>query len=446
MTRNDALTAEPPKRKDLLTNTRVRAWHEARALKSRLSADVDLRKLGLLLERIKLDPESVVLLATKDPDHLQDALIRYATNLKRAGCVDEYVTKTLSGLKSYLRFRRVRFDGYPTLSPIRGSTLSNERVPTPEELGHVLDVLSVRGRTIALFVAHTGVRFQVLGDYTGERGLTIGDLPDLELEPELRFKETPFVVRVPADLSKTRVSYVTFGSSQLASVFLSYLAGRSMQGEKLDKRSPVIAPTPAANLRGATRTSRVAVSKRRRFIVTGALVRELAGSLHGSAPKGVRWRPYVLRAYCSTRLLMAEGAGKITRDLREAILGHYGGVSARYNVGKTWGEDLLKEARAAYSRCEPFLSTIPTRSAEDTQASIAKVMLLGLGYTEKGLADKDLLDPQVFQELVREKMVKAQPIQKQKLVEAEALPQYLEEGWTVVTAVNGHQVVLNPPG
>ena len=436
-------------RRDLLANARVRTWHEARSLKSRLSADVDLRKLGLLLERIGHDPESIVLAATKDSDHLQETLIQYAAALKRSGRVDDYVAKTLSGLKSYLRFRRVHFDGFPVLSPIRGSTLTNERVPTPEELGRVLNRLSLRGRTSALFVAHAGVRFQVLGDYTGEHGLTLGDLPDLELGPEPRFKDLPFVVRVPAELSKTRVSYITFGTGQLASDFLSYLADRRTRGEELGASSPVIAPTSVERLRGATLQSRSVVSQGRRFIVTGALVRELARALQATTPKGVRWRPYVLRCYCSTRLMMAEGAGKITRDLREAILGHDTGVSGRYNVGKTWGPDLLKEARMAYKRAEPYLLTSAKVEEGNENATRVIRLLLEARGVSKEVLDKHDLGSMSDEEIVALiKTVGASPgteKKTQRAVPVEDVPKLLEEGWEYIAPLNGSMAVVKAP-
>ncbi|EQD74038.1 integrase/recombinase, partial [mine drainage metagenome] len=115
-----------------------------------------------------------------------------------------------------------------------------------------------------------------------------------------------------------------------------------------------------------------------RFLTTKGLVFEIRAALSSATPKGVSWRPYVLRSYCSTRLLLAEGQGKIGRDLREAILGHDGGVSARYNVGKVWGEELLREAREAYKRCEPFLSTVKstvTPSEPDLKRAILAVLL-----------------------------------------------------------------------
>ncbi|HEV2231320.1 MAG TPA: hypothetical protein VGS18_03975, partial [Thermoplasmata archaeon] len=309
--------------KTLLSNPLVRSWWEARSLRSRLSADQYLRQLGLLLERTGLSPAEVIAIAKKEPDRLRDILVRDAAKLKRDGKLDSYVSKFFEGLRSFFRFQRVAFDGFPSLSPIKGASLSNERIPTPDELGRVLDRLSLRGRVLALFMAHSGVRPGVLGSYQGESGLRLVDLPDLRLEKgRPSIPEVPFAIRVPASLSKTRVSYVTFGTSQLATALLSYLDKRVQGGEKLLPDSPVVASSP---MRGVALLSRARAEFSKGFLTSKVVTEEISSVLRASVPEGVRWRPYVLRAYCSTRLLMAEGSGRITRDLREEILGHDGG-------------------------------------------------------------------------------------------------------------------------
>ena len=158
-------------------------------------------------------------------------------------------------------------------------------------------------------------------------------------------------------------------------------------------------------------------------------------------------RTYIFRSYASTQLWVASNHGKITRDAVEAIMGHDLGVAGRYNLGKKLHPALIEELREAYDRCQPYLTTLPIQDEAASQAKIAKVMLLGLGYTEKELesVDFDSLDMETFKELVKKKVPPPAPQSKQRLVEAEELPKYLENGWTVVTAVNGHQVVLNPP-
>jgi len=430
----------------LLSDPKVRSWWEARSLRSRLSADQYLRQFGFLLERLELDPTRVVSLARSDPDRLRDLLVRDAAKLKRAGRLDSYISKFHEGLRSYFRFHRVPFEGFPSLSPIKGASLVRERVPTPEELNRVLDRLSLRSRVCALFMAHSGLRPGVLGSYQAEGGLTLADLPDLKLGKRPAFAEEPFVVRVPAHLSKTRSSYTTFGSSQLASALRAYLAERGEAGEYLTPASPVI----------AVRSTRGVASRRRSdprfasgFVVTKAVVGEIHEALKSSAPEGVRWRPYVLRAYCSSRLLMAEGAGKITRDLREAILGHDLGNSGRYTLGKTWGDDMLRDARAAYKRAESYLST--AGKGEDSQEAVTRALRLLLtarGVPASKLEGLDLVGKSDEEIVALIKTVGAAIGPEkgtEKAVAVDDVPKLLEAGWEFVAPLNGSMAVLRAP-
>jgi hypothetical protein len=177
--------------------------------------------------------------------------------------------------------------------------------------------------------------------------------------------------------------YTTFGSQELASALLGYLDERSTGGERLGPDSPLVTVDSFAathEFQGKKGAGR--------FLTTKGLIFEIRVALSGAKPDRVSWRPYVLRSYCSTRLLLAEGQGKIGRDLREAILGHDGGVSARYNVGKVWGEELLKEAREAYKRCEPFLSTQKvTRQPDEVEL---KKAILGVFLPEDEVAKMDV--------------------------------------------------------
>jgi len=145
---------------------------------------------------------------------------------------------------------------------------------------------------------------------------------------------------------------------------------------------------------------------------------------------------------------LAERQGKVTRSVREYFLGHnLKSVELRYNLGKKLSPESLEELRAVYARCEPFLSTTPTGGEGQAQSKIAKVMLMGLGYTEKELStvDFDSLDMTTFQELVTKKVPSGGSRAQQRLADTDELPGLLKEGWRVVTAVNGHQVVLEPP-
>jgi hypothetical protein len=429
-----------------LANPKVEKWYDERALKSRLSADNDARKLRLTLERLGIGPAEVLDLAKKDPDELRARLVRYAADLKRKGRLAVYVAKTFSGLKSFLEYWHVEFTGYPKLDLIRGASIESERVPTPEELGGVLAGLSLRSRAVALLIAHAGLRPQTLGTYQAEAGLTLGDLPELVVTPEPRFEQIPFVVRVPANLSKTRKAYTTFGTRQAAHVLLAYLRERIQKGERLAKSSPMVARN---DLRGVAKMLVDTARNRGEFVTTTNLITEVAKALHASAPKGVRWRPYVLRAYCSTRLLIAEGSGLISRDLREAILGHDTGVAGRYHVGKRWGEELLVEARKEYARASSFLET-SVGEGRDATAEFKRALLAVAGVPENeqakylGTSNEELLG------VLRDKLLKGNPeaerpsAQQRPFALADAELR-LAEGWTFVANFGADRVLLSAP-
>lgn len=440
-------------REELLSNPRVRSWYEARCLKSKLSADTDLRKVALALQRLGLDPDSVVAMATENPDELRDRLVRYASELKREQLTDAYISKTFSGLRNYLKFRRAKYDDFPSLEPIKGSTLARERVPSPEELGRILDRLSLRSRVAALFMAHTGVRPQVLGSYEGERGLTLSDLPELELRPTPRFRDVPFVVRVPAQLSKTRASYVTFGTGQLAQTFLAYLDERAEAGEKLGPASPVVSRTSGPALRGVAKTSAESAG---RFMVTAGVMKEIRRAIHAAAPEGVTWRPYVLRSYCSTRLLL----GPMSRDLRESMLGHDTGIAGRYTVGKRWGPELLAEARVEYANSAHLLETTAA-----TKGDTKQVLLASLISAVERATGKDAPGP-VTQEslkaILRDALGAGSPLEpvavqaasippprracEERAVDAELVGRYLDLGWVFRSPLNSHLAVVRWDG
>lgn len=431
------LTASDPK---------VRDWYNEKALRSRLAADTYVRTLGFVSDRLGLSPEAIVTKAMKEPDDLRARFAALASGLKKEGWLDNSIAKGFQMSKAYLKYRHAPTDVFPPLTSTKGESLGNERVPTQEELGLVLDKLSLRGRVTALFMAHSGVRPQVLGSYQAEGGLRLRDLPDLKLQGgKAIFAEAPFVVRVPAALSKTRTAYTTFGTPQLATALLAYLDERRDAGEKLGADSPVISSRPT---RGAARVLKENAAFSTGFLTTSVLMREIHGALTSSLPEGVTWRPYVLRAYCSTRLLTAEGEGKITRDLREAIMGHDLGVAGRYNLGKPWGADLLKEARAAYKRCEPYLSTNIVQ--KDSQGGIRalKLFLLARGVPAdriEGFDFDNATDAEIV-DLVKKLGASAAPARRmEKAVPVEDVPKMLEAGWEFVSTLNGSMAVLRSP-
>jgi len=73
---------------------------------------------------------------------------------------------------------------------------------------------------------------------------------------------------------------------------------------------------------------------------------------------GFDWRPYVLRCYFDTQLMLAESKGLVLRDYRGFWMGHKGDIENRYTTNKQrLPESVIEDMRAAYARSEEFLQT-----------------------------------------------------------------------------------------
>jgi hypothetical protein len=380
---------------------------------------------------------------------LQDLVQDHLRKMQDEGKTSRYALNSWWGVRSFLAHNNAAPSWVPKLKPLaEDDDDGSETVPTVEQLRTILNVLSSRGRAVALLLASSGIRIGVLANQFGPAdGLRLKHLPELALDPEPHFEKAPFVVRVPSHLAKgSTVSrprgYVTFGSPEAAEAIVAYLKERAARGEALQPSSALIAPD------GRGRSSDRVAKDGTRFMARKALAFTLRSAMDRVKPKGVHWHAHTLRAWFSTQMEAAEARGLISHSRREFFMGHAGiGVDFDYNLDRPKSSAKIEDLRTSYRRCESFLAVHPSTSGSEIQATSARVFLMGLGYTEKELAkiDLDNLDMQLFQSLVAKKMASTGPKARQKLVESAELGQYLDRGWTVETVVNDHQVVLNHP-
>jgi integrase len=434
-------------RRGLLARPEVDAWFKGHA--SPATARTQLDQLELFCRRVGRSPEELLVIARREPRRLQATVQDYIRGQQDLGRSSRYALNGWWGIRSFLAYHEVAPAWVPQLKPVAEDDQDGrETVPTAEQLRAILSVLSGRGRAAALFLATSGVRVGVLANQFGPTdGLRLKHLPELGLEPGPHFEKLPFLVRVPPHFAKgSTVSrprgYVTFGTSEAAEAIVAYLRQRTADGETLGPSSALIAPD------GRGRKSDRIAKDGTRFMARKALAFTLRSGMERVKPSGVHWHAHTLRAWFSTQMEAAESRGLISRSRREFFMGHVGrGVDFDYNLDRPKTTAKIDDLRASYQRCEPFLFVSAGRPGNDAQAQAAKIMLLGLGYSEEDLAGVDLehLDVAVFRELVTKKVVPAGARPKRKLIDASDLERYLSEGWTVVTAVNGHQVVVDPP-
>ncbi len=420
---------ERGRHKRLLEDRDVRRWNENVARGAQATADNYLRVLGHFLEEHNLTPAAFAKMRSKERD---DLLSDHITRMQKEGKAGSYAAVVKKAAVSWLDHNSKKLKRNIKIKDAQATpTLQDERVPTQDELRRIFLVASPRDRVSCAFVAHTGVRLEVIGNYEGDDGLRIRDLPELQINgQEVKFEKIPTLVVVRPELSKVDHRYLTFLGEEGCRYLKEYLEGRLRAGEVLGPDTDLVSPAKAE----------------KQFIRALNIGDGIRKAIRGS---GFQWRPYVLRAFFDTQLLLGESKGRLAHDYRVFWMGHKGSIEAQYTTNKgRLPKEMVEDMREAYSRCEPFLSTTPTRHQADTQANVAKVMLIGLGYTEEELAKVSFedLDPKSFQELVRKKMgAGSSNGSRQKVVGLDDVPRYLEQGWTVAMPLNHSQAVLNPP-
>ena len=191
-------------------------------------------------------------------------------------------------------------------------------MPSKEELSKILRMSTPRGRVSISLMAFAGLRPESLGNYEGTDGLRLRDLKGLRLTDNIEFDKIPVMVNVKSMLSKARHQYFSFLGEEGAIYIKEYLEERRRQGEELDYDSPLLQFDEGK-------------VKKNLFLRTALITREIREAIQEA---GLKMRPYVLRAYFSTSLDIAESKGLISHPWRQFIMGHKGDIEARYSTNK----------------------------------------------------------------------------------------------------------------
>lgn len=351
----------PAKWRALLEDEEVHRWYDQLSLGSVTTAEERIRVLGRFCESVRMSPRQLADLGRDNNGgrrKVEDSLMDFVAKQHRKGKSPGYTANVVKVVKSWLLFnevalvRKIRV-GDATSTP----TLEAERIPTRAELHSALTVADERGKVIMSLLAFSALRPEVLGNRRGTDGLTIRDLPDLDVNQargRVRFRKVPAMVRVRRSLSKTKKPFFTFAPSQGCRYIADYLERRMARGEVLEPDSPIVRVTPGQERRGRPVDEPMHGSP---FLITPSITGEIRKALWTQ----VRLRPYVLRSYAITNLETAERNGKITLSDRKFVTGRTDDIDRRYSTGKAQlPEDVTEAIRKEYREASVYLSTDAT--------------------------------------------------------------------------------------
>jgi hypothetical protein len=413
----------------LFENPDVKRWYDNVSRGSRVTADVYLRRVGSFCQSLNTTPEQLAGLSELE---LYNLMLDHVSSMEKSGYAGSYIESSLKSVKSWLSHngkdvkRKIRIKGARE-SP----SLKDERTPMKAELKRIILSGDKKTRVACIIVAHSGVRIEVLGNYEGKDGLTIADLPELRIENgTVSFAQKPALLVVRRELSKAGHQYFTFLTSEACEYIQDYLTERLREGEQLSQKSPLI--TPKLKMKPFIRATNI-----------GDNIREALRAA------GFEWRPYVLRCYFDTQLMLAESKGLVLRDYRQFWMGHKGDIENRYTTNKQrLAESVVEDMRAAYARSEEFLQTKMNEetSEEKLRGSFRKQLLLVAGFSQQDLDKMDVasMSDEELQSLVRKKLLGLQGsnVGSQKVISVVEANDYLAKGWEYVAKISDNQVII----
>ena len=436
--------------KKIEMDSELQRWYNSVKRGSVITADVNLRRMEAFCSIMKTDPHAMLELSDKD---LTDLIDDFVTEMEDKS-TPNYISSILKGVKSWLAF-----NNKPLIRKIRISdvgipkSLKDERVPSQDELKRILQAGNPRERACVILMAHSGVRPEAIGDYHGRDGLTIGDLPEMEIENgEVKFKKIPTVINVRSEISKIKKAYITFLGDEGCSYLKTYIEQRIRSGENITKKTPLIVASKSKMRTGFIST--VNISDTIRMPIRRA---------------GFNLRPYVLRGYFDTQLLIAESKIGLPRDYRVFWMGHSGTMEAKYTTDKKLPEDVVEDMRDKYAKSLKFLQTENKGLSDEDKESLEKtltgtVLQKIFGYspeeTEKlmALSDDELqkalkeklggkdLDP----ESIRKKALQdykdiAKRKNKQVMIPIDYVDEYFDIGFEFVASIGQDKAIMRLP-
>lgn len=444
----------------LLEDDNFRRWVESLERGSVNTASVYFRRVGYLCRELRIPPSQIAAMSVKDARNFIHDSIAF---LEKSGNVGSSIEGYVKAVKSWMIWNDVQVPG--RIKIYRASEnpmVENEVTPVREELRRILEVATLRGKVTCGMMAYGAFRPEVFGNFVGDNGLVLGDVPELKVQHvidgkgevvdgKVSFGSTPAMVVVRKSLSKVGHQYFAFLPEEGCRYLKNYLEWRmrpkavtrpmndgrrpqviELPGERLGPDSPLIA---ALKIKGST------------FVTTTKIREEVKQAI---LTAGFQWRPYVLRRYFEVCMMSAEHDRLILSEWRQFWMGHAGNIEATYSVNKRLPQEVIERMREAYAQAaQKHLETIvqPTINKDEVVSTARVEALKMFGFSDaelRKLGDVSQLSMDRLQDLMHQRSMQMLGLNggTQKVVPIAELEQWIEQGWDYKRDLPGEKAVI----
>ena len=267
-----------------------------------------------LFKHLGRSPDEMIREAMQDPNALKrhaELLEEYLLMLRARGASSSYILAHARSMKALYKVNGLELK---LQFPLRNVNKIHYRSPRPEELQKLLEIASLREKTIISMLALGGFRLS-----------TLVRLRYRHVRDDLERGITPIHIHVEAEATKGRYcDYDTFIGNEAVEFLKLYLEQRRRRGEEITDESPLIA-TEHGPPRPLTESGLYQIIHR--LYVKAGLVKE-DGRFH-------ELRAHSLRKFFRTQLT----ARGVPVEYVEYMMGH---KTSRYNDIKSLGVEFLR--------------------------------------------------------------------------------------------------------
>ena len=168
---------------------------------------------------------------------------------------------------------------------------------------------------------------------------------------------------------------------------------------------------------------------------------------------GFKWRPYVLRSFFYTQLMIVESKGLTLMDYRTFFMGHKGDIENRYTTNKgRLPEQVIEDMRSSFKKASEYLLTMKAEgeSSEEQLKKMLKEQFLSVaGFKKEDIAKMDLssMSDEDLNKLAREKLlgVMANNGNKQKVIPIQSVESFISQGFEYVAALPDEKAIVRVP-
>jgi hypothetical protein len=425
----------------------INLWYSNHA--KTITADGDLRRLGLFCKIYRTTPQEIVALGkppSGSPDAAKKWIIGKVADLQTRGYKGNYIANFVKSLVSWLEFSEVHLPPRPPIHRRdRGKKKKyrGEKPPTQQELQILLGIGDPRQKVAIALIAFAGVRPRTIGNYRGDDGLRISDFTEMHVDYEkrtVRFEvydteqkkwapRIPTLIRVREEINKgENREYITFLNKQGYDYIQLYLEDRmtpkeyrvydshgkpvrdpksgeqlrELRAEKLTPDSPIIGHNHPYRLdywkEKITEPDgrEVEINYYKETWVPAqnisyAIISPVIQTLGLKLPDGNKDRSYILRSYFADQIMRAESDKHIgvIYSWRQCWMGHNEGIEAVYTTEHTIPEEIIEQMRKAYQDASDTNLTVPqTRTITLQEASNEYKRMFLVSY--KGWTDEEV--------------------------------------------------------